>query len=87
MKNGRQCHLLYVGDSAVLLQKKILSQFAAYKPLTIGENEWFLESGGMINLVHQARNIRWEVNYKVIKESGISISSKILRLAVNRAEK
>ena len=87
IKEGRKCHMLYVGDSAVLLQKNILAQFKVYNPLTIAENEWFLESGGMINLVNQSRNIRWEVNYEVIKKSGIKISSKVLRLAVNRGDK
>ena len=87
LKNINKCHLLYLGDSAILLQKKILSQFKTYNPLTIAENEWFLESGGMINLVNQSRTIRWEVNYKAIKDSKIKISSKVLRLAVNRGQR
>ena len=87
IKTAEKCHILYIGDSAVLRQKKILGQFKQYNPLTIAENEWFLESGGMINLINQSRKIRWEVNYEAIKNSKIKISSKILRLAVNRGSK
>jgi hypothetical protein len=87
LKTATKCHLLYIDDSAMLLQKKLLKMYNPYRPLTIADNEWFLESGGMINLVEVSRKIRWEVNHKVIKDSEIPLSSKVLRLAVNKEKK
>ena len=87
IKKPKKCHLLYIDDSALLLQKELIKLYEPFKPLTIADNEWFLDSGGMINLVEVSRKIRWEVNHKVIKDSEISISSKVLRLAVNKEKK
>ncbi|MDD7984534.1 YfiR family protein [Lentisphaera marina] len=87
IKTANKCDLLYIDDSAILLQKKLLQMYNPYRPLTIADNEWFLESGGMINLVAVSRKIRWEVNHKVIKDSEIPLSSKVLRLAVNKEKK
>ncbi|WDE95620.1 YfiR family protein [Lentisphaera profundi] len=87
IEKGSKSHLLYIDDSAILLQKKVLKLYEPYKPLTIADNEWFLESGGMINFVTMSRKIRWEVNHQVIKKNDIAISSKVLRLAVNKENK
>ena len=87
VKKPIKCHLLYIDDSALLFQKELIKLYQPFKPLTIADNEWFLESGGMINLVEVSRKIRWEVNHKVIKDTEIAISSKVLRLAVNKEKK
>ena len=76
--------LVYICDSEILSQKVILSLCSKNKTLTIADNEFFLKSGGMINLVNHAKKIKWEVNYKAIKEAEVGLSSKVLRLAVNK---
>lgn len=47
----------------------------------VGEDEFFLGQGGMINLVREHGSIRFEVNPDALDRSEIHFSSKILALA------
>lgn len=49
--------------------------------LLVGEDEDFLQQGGMINLVRNQGSIHFEVNADALDRSGIHFSSKILALA------
>lgn len=50
--------------------------------LTISENdENFCMKGGMINLLEKEDKIRFEINYRIIQNKSLEISSKILALA------
>lgn len=77
-------HILFVCSEMELKQKELLKKLSSKSTLTLGENKWFLSSGGMINFVIKDNKIRWKVNHKVIKERKVKISSKVLRLALNK---
>ena len=49
--------------------------------MLVGEFEGFIASGGHINFFIVAGKVRFEVNTLRLKESGIGMSSKVLRLA------
>lgn len=50
--------------------------------LTVGETPGFLERGGIINLVEVQGRIRFEINLEAAKRAGLTMSSRLLRLAM-----
>lgn len=52
--------------------------------LTVGETRGFLDRGGVINLVEVQGRIRFEVNQKAAKRAEIAMSSRLLRLSMER---
>ncbi|NQZ56449.1 MAG: YfiR family protein [Lentisphaeraceae bacterium] len=80
----KNCHIIFISAKEALNQKEIIKRFATPNTLTIGDNKWFIRAGGHLNLVTRNNSIRFEVNHKSIIKQKLKISSKILRLAVNR---
>lgn len=57
-------------------------QFARASPtLTIGELEGFIELGGVIGLVLENNQFRFEINAGTARRRGLKVSSRLLRLA------
>jgi hypothetical protein len=48
-----------------------------------GETDDFIKAGGMINLVIVDNKIRFQINDNAAKKAGLTISSKLLSLAIN----
>ncbi len=75
------CHLIYIALSE---KKKInthISKLATQPSLTIAEIPGFAESGGMIELYRNEGKTRLNINLKKVRESGLSISSRLLIIA------
>ena len=49
--------------------------------LTVSDIPRFAERGGMIGLVNQADRIRFEVNVAPVEDSGLTVSSELLKVA------
>jgi hypothetical protein len=49
--------------------------------LIIGDGPAFIGAGGIIGLVRMGNQVRFEVNNRAARQSSITISSKLLRLA------
>jgi hypothetical protein len=49
--------------------------------LLVGDGPGFINGGGMIGLVRFGNQIRFEINARAARQSGVSISSKLMRLA------
>ena len=75
------CQVVFISHVAVNSTQKILSQVKDSPSLTIGESDKFLEKGGMINFIHKANKIRFEINIKAYEKAELRISSKVLRIA------
>ena len=75
------CDLLFVGGSDRHRLPKIFAAVEGRPVLTIGEMAGFTEAGGIINLVKTGNRITFEVNLDAAKQSGLKISSRILKLA------
>jgi len=71
------CHVAYIGSSSSAHVGRIKQRGL----LLIGDDHDFIRSGGAIGLVKFGNQIRFEVNAGSARQSGIAISSKLLRLA------
>jgi hypothetical protein len=75
------CHLLFISRAERHRQKDYLKQLAGRPIVTVGESDGFLSSGGIINLITEDK-VRFEVNKKGANDVGITISARMLHLAV-----
>jgi len=75
------CHALFIGALPREETRQILLSTAAQRILTIGEQENFLEWGGIINFLVLGDRIKFEINNAAAQRGRLSISSKLLRLA------
>jgi hypothetical protein len=79
------CPILVVGRAKERHLRTILDHLRYLDPdlaiLTVGENESFLDDGGMLRLVARDDRIAFEVNLRAAGAAGIRISSEMLRLA------
>jgi hypothetical protein len=69
-----ECDLVYMGN------KFLIDKLAPYQ-IAIGDKEQFATKGGQIELKQTKNKLELIVNYPVIKESDIRISSKLLNIA------
>jgi hypothetical protein len=79
-----QCHVVFVGGSDHKRLRAILEAARSLPILTIGESDNFASSGGMVGLVEMEGHIQVEVNLSAAQSSGLSISSRLLRIAIIR---
>lgn len=76
------CHILFISDSGKKQFPEIVANLHNTPVLTIGEADWFIDSGGIINFVREANKIRFQINDRAAKAVGLKISSKLLSLAL-----
>lgn len=72
------CHILFVAGGKSAEAPPLQGGM-----LTVGETPGFLARGGMINLVEVRGRIRFEVNAEAAERAGLTVSSRLLRLALN----
>lgn len=75
------CQILFIAAPQARRTPELLAKLKGRGVLTVGENENFLESGGMINLVRKDRKIGLEINLAPATAADIKISSKLLGVA------
>jgi hypothetical protein len=76
-----ECPVLFVARSEVSRLKPILAKVAPWRTLTIGENEAFTQSGGMVRFFVEERRVRFEINLPAAQKAGLRLSSRLLALA------
>jgi hypothetical protein len=75
------CHALYVVP-ALRPQLSVLMARTRGRPiLTVADSHGFGELGVLINMYIQDRYIRFEINTVALRDSGLRVSSQLLRLA------
>jgi len=74
------CQVVYVAPGKSTEIRQILAATAAAHALTIGENDRFLDYGGVINLFLIDGHIGFEVSLENLERTGVTISSSMLRL-------
>jgi hypothetical protein len=74
-------HLLFVPATEKARFKEILEAFRGTSTLVVGESEGFAAAGGSMNLFIQSKRLAFEVNPAAAKRAGLTLSSKLLRLA------
>jgi hypothetical protein len=76
--SSSHCQILFIAASERSRAPAILESIKNTAILSVGETDDFLEKGGMINLTHRGRNIRFEVNLDATRPANLKISSKLL---------
>lgn len=77
----KDCHMLYIPKYSRRRFKKVMSYVKNLPILTVGDTENYENRGVMINLFPSGGNIRFNVNYHAAQQSGITITSHILKQA------
>ena len=78
---ARGCHVLYIARSAHGTWRTLAGQFATQPILTISDEGNFAQQGGIVQLAIDRNRLLLIVNLPAARAAGISISSKVLRLA------
>lgn len=78
-----QCHILFVGDDQKLNMSKLYNSKKYVYILSVAEQEGFIESGGIINIVDQSQKISFDIDIDNARNRGLFISSDLLSLARN----
>ncbi|QPJ64199.1 MAG: YfiR family protein [Candidatus Nitrohelix vancouverensis] len=73
------CHMVFVSASSNISTQQILR--ATNSILTIGESSDFFDRGGMIYFSYGASGLKLNINRSRLMESGLKISSNLLRFA------
>jgi hypothetical protein len=83
--DGSACHLLFVGRSEQARMAEISRRLEKAGVVTVADSEGFLDQGGMINFVMEAKRLQFEVNTVAAERAGLKISSQLLKLAIRVA--
>lgn len=75
------CHLVVVLDNQNRQSSQLLASVAKLSILTISDDPQFTAQGGHISFFKENNKLRFEINYQATIESGLKISSRLLKLA------
>lgn len=81
VKEATACQILFINISNQANLKTILSSLKGQSILTVGDANNFSKHGGVIRFYSEENKIRIRINLEASKENGLTISSKLLRLA------
>jgi hypothetical protein len=82
VKDIRKCHILFIGS-----QTNVGALDRDGAVLTIGEADNFMSQKGILKFYSEGNRIRIEINQERATAEGLTISSKLLRLATIYKEK
>lgn len=74
------CHILFISSSVRDRLPEIM-QYVCFGVLTVGETDYFVQRGGMINFILSEDRLQFEINQKTAESAGLKISAKLLSLA------
>jgi hypothetical protein len=77
----RGCHMLFIADSELHQLREILEAVRGAPVLTVTDSRGAGRAGAMINLMLVGQRVTFEINTAAVQAAGLSISSKLLRLA------
>lgn len=77
----RPAHMLFIPRAMAPQLPDALSRVASSSTLTVSDADKFAERGGMIQLFTDQNQVRLRIDAEAARKAGLSISSKLLRLA------
>jgi len=77
------CRILFISSSQQNRIKEILAELDSTSVLTVSDMREFTRHGGMIQFVVEENKVRFEVNLTSAERSGLSLSSQLLKVAIN----
>ncbi len=81
-KDTEQCHILFINQATGKDTAELLNHLHGKPVVTISTLPNFARDGGTIELFQQGENILFSINLSTAKQSGLSIPSQVLALAV-----
>jgi hypothetical protein len=75
------CHILFINEADATKLERIFARLGGRNILTVGDAEAFTQRGGMIRFFTEQNKIRLEINVAAAQKAGLTISSRLLRLA------
>ena len=75
------CHILFIHSNEADKMPQIISALKGRSVLLVGDTPTFIEQGGMVRFYTLNNKIHLQINPEASKAAGMSISSKLLRLA------
>jgi hypothetical protein len=75
----KTCQVLFITKSEKSVPETI--ETAGPGVLTVGESDRFLEDGGIIAFVLQARHVRFDINLRVALRASLVLSARLLNVA------
>ena len=83
VEDVRDCQMLFISGSESNRLRSVLRELCGLNILTVSEAEKFVTYGGMIQFVKQPDGVRFKINTNATKRAGLTVSSRLLSLAVN----
>jgi hypothetical protein len=83
LADATNCQILFISPSEKSHFTKLIDQLHNSAILTVSETDQFIDDGGMINFVIVDKKVRFQINNDAAKKAGLTISSKLLSLAVH----
>jgi hypothetical protein len=77
------CRILFISASEESQLREILATLDNTSVLTVSDISQFTRRGGMIQFVVDANRVRFEVNLTVAEHAGLTLSSQLLKVAIN----
>jgi hypothetical protein len=77
----KDCHILFISLTDRQDMRRALDKVKTRPILTVSDSEGFTRVGGMIRFYNEVGRTRLRINMEPVNESGLVISSKLLRLA------
>jgi hypothetical protein len=81
LKQIARCHILYINPNRSIRIDNVLKVVLGKGILTVSDAGNFAKQGGMIQFIEDDDNVKLRINLNAVKESNISISSKLLSLS------
>ena len=75
------CHLLYVSAAASTHLPRIVPMLRDSGILLAGDSTGYLQRGVMLNLATEEGRIVFDIDLQSVRQAGLALSSKVLRLA------
>jgi hypothetical protein len=75
------CHVLFISSSEKGRLPELIGALRGASVLTVGENDGFTETGGMIRFVLVDKKIKFQINDDAAKAAGLTVPAKLLSLA------
>jgi hypothetical protein len=82
-QDSASCRVLFISSSESGRLKGILVALGDASVLTVSDLPEFTRSGGMVQFLLVGNRIRFEVNLAATERAGLTLSSELLKVAVN----
>jgi hypothetical protein len=82
-QEAMSCRILFISASEESQLKEILATLDKKSVLTVSDISQFTRRGGMIQFVIDANRVRFEVNVATTERAGLTLSSQLLKVAIN----